>query len=101
MSSLNNQRPSFFSCQVHLILCLNPFIPNALFLYPLKTSENLTVCWCFQGVEKGCIGNEWVNIHQNDLNDLKKITSIIIWTNRLIMVKNPLHVFVKDQGGGG
>ena len=22
---------------------LNPFVPNALFLYPLKTSENLTV----------------------------------------------------------
>ena len=39
---------------------LNPFVPNALFFYPLKTSENLTVFWCFQGVEKGCIGNEWV-----------------------------------------
>ena len=23
---------------------LNPFVPNAPFLYPLKTSENLTVC---------------------------------------------------------
>ena len=32
-----------------------PFVPNAPFLYPLKTF------WCFQGVEKGCIGNEWVN----------------------------------------
>ena len=31
----------------------NPFVPNAPFLYPLKTSENLTV-------EKGCIGNKWV-----------------------------------------
>ena len=39
---------------------LNPFIPNAPFLYSLKTSENLRVCWCFEGVEKGCIGNEWV-----------------------------------------
>ena len=29
---------------------LNPFVPNAPFLYPLKT--------CFQGVEKGCIGNK-------------------------------------------
>ena len=27
----------------------NPFIPNALFLYPLKTSENGKVFWCFQG----------------------------------------------------
>ena len=40
---------------------INPFFPNAPFLYPLKTSKNLTVFWYFQGVEKGCIGNEWVN----------------------------------------
>ena len=26
----------------------NPFVPNALFLYPLKTSENITVFWYFQ-----------------------------------------------------
>ena len=25
-----------------------------------KTSENHKVFWCFHGVEKGCIGNEWV-----------------------------------------
>ena len=29
-------------------LDINPFAPNALFLYPLKT-ENLTVFLCFQG----------------------------------------------------
>ena len=40
---------------------INPFVPNAPFLYLLKTSENLSVFWYFQGVEKGCIGNEWVN----------------------------------------
>ena len=39
---------------------VNPFVPNPPFLYPLKTSENRKVFWCFQGVEKGCIGNEWV-----------------------------------------
>ena len=39
----------------------NPFVPDAPFFYPLKTSENRKVFWCFQGVEKGCIGNEWVN----------------------------------------
>ena len=32
----------------------NPFIPNAPFLYPLKTSEN------FMERVKGCIGNKWV-----------------------------------------
>ena len=29
---------------------------------PSETSENLTVFWCFQGVKKECIGNEWSNI---------------------------------------
>ena len=33
----------------------NQFTPNAPFLYPLKTSENLTIFWCFQWVQKGCI----------------------------------------------
>ena len=40
---------------------INIFVPNAPFLYPLKTSENRKVFWCFQGLEKGCIGNKWVN----------------------------------------
>ena len=33
----------------------NRFIPNAPFLYPLKTSENRKLFWCFQGVEKGTL----------------------------------------------
>ena len=37
---------------------LNPFVPNAPFLHPLKTLENLQN---FQGLEKGRIGNKWVN----------------------------------------
>ena len=41
---------------------INPFVPNAPFLYPLKTSENRKVFWCFQGVEKGCIGKIWVKV---------------------------------------
>ena len=49
-----------------MIQLFNPFVPNASFLYPLKTEENLTVFWCFQGVEKGCIGNEWVNPRSTD-----------------------------------
>ena len=43
---------------------VNPFVPNAPFLYPLKTSENLTVL-CFQGVEEGYLGNEWVKLVKN------------------------------------
>ena len=42
------------------LLKINPFVPNAPFLYSLKISENCKVFWCFQGVEKGCIGNKWV-----------------------------------------
>ena len=44
-----------------LFSSLNPFVPNACFLYPLKTLGNRKVFWCFQGVEKGCNGKEWVN----------------------------------------
>ena len=35
---------------------LNPFVPNALFLYTLKTLKNRKVFWCFQEVEKGYLG---------------------------------------------
>ena len=41
-------------------ILFNPFFPNATFFYPLKTSENRKVFQCFQGVEKGCIGKEWI-----------------------------------------
>ena len=47
-----------------------PFVPNAPFLYPLKT-ENRKVLWYFQGFEKRCIGNEWVNL------------VLILWSNFL------------------
>ena len=40
---------------------LDPFAPNLPFLYTLKTWKNLTVFWCFQGVEKWCIGSKWVD----------------------------------------
>ena len=34
---------------------MNPFNTSGPFLYPLKTSENR------KELEKGCIGNKWVN----------------------------------------
>ena len=57
-------------CGIGLFTCLprNPFVSNAPFLYPLKTSENLTIS-CFQGVEKGCIGKEWVKKTFQDIPD--------------------------------
>ena len=49
-------------------MSFNSFVPNVPFPYPLKTSENRKVFWCFRGVEKGCIGNEWFNeiFYQHD-----------------------------------
>ena len=41
---------------MNVLLCIMPFVLNATFLY------HFTVLSCFQGVEKGCIGNKWVNI---------------------------------------
>ena len=50
-----------------------PFFLNAPFLYPLKTSENCNIFWCFQVLEKGCIGKEWVKDRIFD--------SAFIWEN--------------------
>ena len=46
------------------------FVPTASFLYPLKTSENLMVFWSSEGVENGCIGNEWVKFKYQDFDRL-------------------------------
>ena len=40
-----------------------PFVPNEPFLYPPKTSENF---YDFQGVEKGCNGNDWVIVESGE-----------------------------------
>ena len=40
--------------QVHV----NPFLPNAPFLCPLKTASFSNI---FRGVEKGCIKSKWIN----------------------------------------
>ena len=40
--------------------CVNPFVPNAPFLYPLKISENRKDFLVFSGGKKGYIANKWV-----------------------------------------
>ena len=40
---------------------LHPTRSHSTLSLPLKTSENSQVFGCFQGVEKGCIGNEHAN----------------------------------------
>ena len=82
-AALLNRRPSVRKPRNEI--CINPFVPNAPFLYPLKTSENLSVFWCFQGVEKGCLGNEWVKPY-------------LFWTvvpNRLLYLLH--HILVKSN----
>ena len=54
------------SVKYDIFLLINPFVPNAPFLYSL----NLTVFWCFQGIEKRCIGNKWVS--NTSINLFKK-----------------------------
>ena len=58
--------PSLFFYLSHsecLIHSFNPSVPNASVpnLPPQNIRKPLRFCWCFQGKEKGCIGNEWVN----------------------------------------
>ena len=58
------QRILMSSARGQLKVCcnsFNPFFHNALFLYHLKPSEKVKIFWCFQRVEKACVGNEWVN----------------------------------------
>ena len=50
--------------------CFNPFVPNAPFLYPLKTSENLTIFLCFQGGRERV---HWERIGYNgEENEIKR-----------------------------
>ena len=61
LSNHKDRRITSLFVALVLLLAFNPFVPNAPFLYTLETSENLTVFWCFQGVDKGCFGSEWIN----------------------------------------
>ena len=52
------------SFALKMYVCLTHSLP----MHPLsapKTSENRKVSWYFQGLEKRCIGNEWVKISFN------------------------------------
>ena len=62
---------------------LNPFVPNAPFLYTLKTSENRKVFWCFQGVEKGCKPDDYVIIKRRIKREVLNFR-INLWLNFFI-----------------
>ena len=65
-------------------LC-NLFVPDTPFLYPLKTSENLKVFWYFQGVKKGCIGDEWVKF----FNEVFCSTILWVWKKGTVINITP------------
>ena len=40
---------------------IKPLQSGVVFLHPLKTSKDLKVFWCFQGVQKSNTGLQWIN----------------------------------------
>ena len=68
---------------LHHFADFNSFVPNVPFLQPLKTSEK--VFWRFQRIQKGCIGNKWVDLFRGNasfysncciiLENIKKTTT--------------------------
>ena len=54
-----------FACNVTAY----PFVPNAHFLYHLK---------CFPGIQKGCIGNEWINLFRANDSFILMFPDIIL-----------------------
>ena len=53
---------------IFVVLSCYHICPRYTLSLPLKTSENRNVFWCFQGVEKGCIGNKWVKANFHSVN---------------------------------
>ena len=92
----------------------NPFVAKAPFLYHLKTSENRKVFWYLQGIEKGCIGNEWFKIWEwwhknhaiyqnskwNSYDDKKKESAQSVQMNILILIEmsKPGYISTISQG---
>ena len=50
----------------------------------LQALENRKVFWCFQGAEKGCIGNEWVQILKRKLLGSKYALRVFNKNTRLV-----------------
>ena len=73
-------------------IIFNVFVPNPPFLYPPKTSDNLMVFWCFQGVEKGWIGNKWVD--ENSFTIRKHyVRRFVRFSTKLHKSNTPMWVF--------
>ena len=75
----------------------NPIVLDAPFLYPLKTSENLTVFWCFQRVKKGYIGNEWIILVAAER--LQANMRMFNQTNKVHSYVHPCCISYRDHSG--
>ena len=64
---------NYFQVSRRSKLSFNQFVSNALFLYPMKISENR------KEVENGCIGNKWVNSFRIYLPSVQKICIRTKW----------------------
>ena len=69
---------------------INPFVPNAPFLYALKTSENRKIFWCFQEVEKSALGTNGLKYEYrlDSYNSPYLEYQVGYWCNETIMKKN-------------
>ena len=44
------------------VIRINPFVPNAPFLYPMKTPETVNFSNIFKGQKKGALGTNGLNV---------------------------------------
>ena len=73
-------------CILYLCYNFNPLQPSVAFLYPLKTSENLNVFWCFRGyrtAKPDCNG-------LNSLNHVKYFFAIVLFREKLPLLSHQL-----------
>ena len=65
--------------------------PMHPFSIPLKTSETRKAFWCFQGVEKGCAGNEWVKLYVSSISSSNS-KCLVHWFRRAMFIElNLIH----------
>ena len=76
----------------------NSFVPNAPFLYPLDTSENIMFFWCFQGVEKWCIGNKSIKCLIYDIIYMMNYENFCVAAS-LTIGRETENTFIKTNGG--
>ena len=58
---------------------VNPFVVNIPSLYPLKTSDNFTVFWCFQGERREALGKKGLIFEASHIDkEAKKVIKLLV-----------------------